>query len=478
MTEKIANIAKNTSYFTVALILQKIISLVYFTIYARVLGPEDLGKYYFAISFTTIFSIVMDLGLTNLLTREVAKDQSQAKRLLSSALGIKFALGAVNLILITVIITVTGYDPLIMTLIAVSVLSMIFDSFSTLFFAFSRAFHNLKYESISAVLSQAVTLIISLLVFHYQGNLVALMWAQVASSAFALIYSARALKSVWSLSLRPTWSWVIAKGLLLSAVPFGLYAIANRFYNYIDSVLLFQLAGDSAVGIYQIPFRAVNALQFLPIAFIASLYPALSDYWQNNRQQLVITFERAMKYSLIIAVPLSIGLAILSSAVVKIFASGYESAVLPLQLSCLTVFFMFMNYPVGSLLNACDRQRVNTRNMIIVAVLSVLINLLLIPKLGVMGAVTTAVISTALLFTLNWLTALQIIAQAPRQIYRTLAKTIFSSLLMALAVYLLMPHLNIFIVVLVGAIVYFIVMFAIGAVKTSDLQSIIKSFKK
>ena len=44
MADKIGNLARNTSYFTLALIGQKLISLAYFTIYARELGPADLGK--------------------------------------------------------------------------------------------------------------------------------------------------------------------------------------------------------------------------------------------------------------------------------------------------------------------------------------------------------------------------------------------------------------------------------------------------
>ena len=55
MPEKITNIAKNTSYFTLALILQKVISFTYFILIARALGPEDLGKYYFAISSPRFF---------------------------------------------------------------------------------------------------------------------------------------------------------------------------------------------------------------------------------------------------------------------------------------------------------------------------------------------------------------------------------------------------------------------------------------
>ncbi|MBU1160908.1 oligosaccharide flippase family protein, partial [Patescibacteria group bacterium] len=58
-----SNITKNTSYLAIALILQKIISFSYFTILVRNLEPESLGKYFFAISFTTIFAIFIDIGM-------------------------------------------------------------------------------------------------------------------------------------------------------------------------------------------------------------------------------------------------------------------------------------------------------------------------------------------------------------------------------------------------------------------------------
>ena len=88
-SKKIKNIAKNTSYLTIALIIQKVLSFSYFILLARGLGPENLGKYYFAISFTTIFAIFIDLGLVNYLTRETAKIKDKVPKLLANILGLK-----------------------------------------------------------------------------------------------------------------------------------------------------------------------------------------------------------------------------------------------------------------------------------------------------------------------------------------------------------------------------------------------------
>ena len=60
---------------TMASVGQKIISFVYFTMIANHLGAEKTGKYFFALAFTTVFVVFVDLGLTSVLGRESAKQK-------------------------------------------------------------------------------------------------------------------------------------------------------------------------------------------------------------------------------------------------------------------------------------------------------------------------------------------------------------------------------------------------------------------
>ncbi len=478
MPEKVANIAKNTSYFTLALILQKAISLIYFTWYARALGPADLGKYYFAISLTTIFSIFLDLGLTNLITREVAKDKSVATKYLGGALALKTILSLGTIAVIAGLVGWGHYDPLIADLVWVSAISMLLDSVTTLIFAFSRAFHNLKYESISSVASQAVTLLVSWLVFATHGNLVALMWAQVASSAFAFVYAIITVAGRWHLSLKPTWNWQWLSKLLILAWPFGLFAIANRAYGYFDSLLLFYFKNDLAVGIYQIPFKINLALQFLPAAFVASLYPALSHYWHNQKDQLGKTFQRAISYSLILAMPIGIGIAATAVPLTELFKTSYTQAIWPLRLTAATIFLTFLSYPLGSLLNACDRQKSNTWNMIITAVVNIILECLFIPPWGVMGAVASDIVAAALLVVLSWKVVRELKIIKLRATAGLFGKVLAASTLMGLVVYYLNSRLNLGVNILCGVLVYGLTLFAFKGFAKEDLISVWQSFKK
>ncbi|MCX6800130.1 MAG: oligosaccharide flippase family protein, partial [Candidatus Falkowbacteria bacterium] len=106
---KVHQIAKNTSYFTLALILQKVLSFTYFAIIARALGPEDLGKYYFAISFTSIFAIFIDFGLSNTQTREIAKNNSKAQEITSLVLAIKIPLLIVIYSFVAILVNLMHY---------------------------------------------------------------------------------------------------------------------------------------------------------------------------------------------------------------------------------------------------------------------------------------------------------------------------------------------------------------------------------
>ena len=128
---KVSNIAKNTSYLTMALVLQKVISFTYFMLLARFLGPESLGKYYLAISLTTIFAIFIDLGFANVLTREVAKNQAQASKWLGNILSLKIPLSLLAFLAISIFINVSGYESLAKNLIYISCISMVLDSYTS-----------------------------------------------------------------------------------------------------------------------------------------------------------------------------------------------------------------------------------------------------------------------------------------------------------------------------------------------------------
>jgi O-antigen/teichoic acid export membrane protein len=266
--------------------------------------------------------------------------------------------------------------------------------------------------------------------------------------------------------------------LIKLAIPFAGYAIFQRLYTYLDSVLLSILASEMYVGIYQIPFKIIFALQFLPLAFVASLYPALSHYWLHNKEQLLVSFKRALNYLMIISVPIILGTIVLANKIVMLFDSAYVEAVLPLQIIIISLFFIFLNYPIGSLLNACDRQKKNTYNMGFTVVLSVILNLILIPMYQAVGAAITVLISNMFMFFLGLYYSSQIIDLRLKSNFIVFLKTLISAIIMALAVYILKDYFHMLILILLAILIYFIFIFIFKAIKKDDVLSIYRSLIK
>jgi O-antigen/teichoic acid export membrane protein len=469
---KIINIAKNTSYFTLALILQKVISFAYFIIVARAVGPESLGKYYFAISFTTIFAIFIDIGMSSVLIRETAKYQERAYSYLRNIISLKIILSLLSLATVAVLINLMGYPKLTRDLVYLSSIAMALDSFTLVFFAVSRGFHNLSYESVSSVIYQFIILVFGFLFLRAGLSLRWLMAAVALASLANFCYSASIVIFKWKLSLKPAWRNDLIKNIIAMSLPFAFYGIFQRFYTYLDSVLLSLIAGDRFVGLYSIAFKMTFALQFLPLAFVASLYPAMSAYHINNKEQLAVTFERAMNYLIIIALPISAGIIILADNLILIFKSEYSGSILPLQIIIASLVFIFASYPVGSLLNACDKQKINSLNMAAVLVTSVVLNLILIPRFQAVGASITVLITNILLLILGLIWVPRIIHCRYKNIIIIVLKSLAATALMGAVLFYFKNSVNVFVLIPLGGLVYFVSLYLVKGYADADIVSI------
>ena len=465
---KADNIAKNTSYLTIALILQKIISFSYFALLARAFGPALLGKYYLVLSLTSIFAIIIDLGFVNFLTREVAQNQEEARKLLGHVTAIKIPLTVLTILAMLVFAKICSYDLLTIQLLSIAGVCLILDSFTNSFFSVVRGFHNLKYESIAAIIFQLIVLLFGGLALFFHLGVLAAMFALALASVYSFVFSWWALHYRLGVRLHLFWDKETIQKIFLVSWPFAAFVIFQRVYTYIDSVMLSLLAGDYQVGLYQIAFKIVFALQFLPNAFAASLYPAMSAYWQGSREKLSLTFEHSLNYLTIISWPIVVGAIVLADRLVLIFKADYATAALPLQISMVALFFIFINFAISALLNACDRQKKNTFNMGVITVASIVLNFILIPHFQAVGASITVLLTNFLMTVLSLREARKII---PYHFRNNLI------VLMGLAVWSLERFVPLVISVSAGVLLYFIFLYLLGGFKKEDITKIYSSFR-
>jgi len=472
------SIAQNTMWMTVASVGQKIISFAYFTIIARSVGVENTGKYFFALSFTTIFVVFVDLGLTSVLVREGAKAKDKIQNYFSTVLAVKILLGFLTYLAAVAVINIMGYQFETRHLVYLSAVTMLFDSIHLSIYGMLRVFGDLRYEAVGTISSQLLTMVLGTVFIFFDLPLVFLIAAFTIPSFCNVCYSGIVLIKKYNISPLPRFDSVVFKFMFAIAVPFALTSIFTRVYGYIDSVILSKLAGDAAVGWYSIPYKITYAFQFIPFALTASLFPRFSEYFVYDRQKLARVFENAMKYLMLIVFPISIGIIVLARDVVmSVFTAQYANSVVPLQILMLSLIFAFLSAPITTLLNACNKQV--TQMVIIGCVMCVNIasNLVLIPHLGVTGAAISALLGNFLIFFIGYFFVPKITSVSHVFLLKCLVQICISAVIMGLVVHMVGLRANFVVAIVVGAIFYCASIFVVRSVTKNDLLSMIKLIK-
>ncbi len=465
------HVARNTAFLTLASIGQKIIAFVYFLFVARIMMPEATGEYFLAISISVIFTVVADMGVTPVVIREVAKDPSQAVARLSQALGIKLPLLVISSIGAIATGAALGYDADLRYLITLACIVLSLDAVHLLFYGVLRGFQLLRYESFGIFTGQVVTGIVGGLVLWLHPTLPLLIMALVAGSLTNVSISGFFIvKRLGRQALVPTLAPVATKKLIWAAIPFALAALFVKTYSYVDSILISKFLDTTAVGIYSIAYKFTYAFQFLPLAFTAALYPAMSAVVGKDSEGLERIFLRGMWYMATLATPIVLGLWAVAPEVVLLTGREYAGAAPVLQVLIFVLLPIFLDFPIGSLLNASGRQSTKTAIMGATMVINVVLNILLIPRFGILGAALAGLACFICMFVLGMVFVPKILpTYRLRHLLITLVPIFFSGVLMLLSVQMMKPIVGWIAVMPLGAVVYILALLTTRALHKDDV---------
>ncbi len=454
-------LAKNTLFLTVASVGQKVIAFLYFTVIARTIGVESLGAYFIALAMVTTIGVLDDVGLTSVVIREVAKAPEKAKQLLRSVIGVKLVTMPFTVLLVLVLPMLAErssllafYDPQTAQLVTLALAIMLADTLSLTLYGVLRGMHQLKYESLGIFVGQILsTLLGAIFLLTGNGTLPLLVTALIAGSVWNALFSfCHVVRRLGWGAFVP--SFAMSRPLLQMSMAFFLSAVFVKAYSYVDSFTLKAVIGDEAVGLYSVAYKLTYAFQFLPLAFVGALYPTLAAK-AGNPPELRRTFLDAEWYLALLAAPIVFGIFALSPEIIQFFYGiDYAGAASALSILIFVLLFIFLDFPIGSLLNATGRQLTKTAIMGATMVVNIASNLILIPRMGIDGASTSAVISFVFMFAAGWLCARRLLAVNERDLLRKVGGLLVAGAVMAVVVVVAKHHMPWMLTVPLGAAVF------------------------
>lgn len=466
-------ICKNTTYLGIAEIVSRMLQFVVMLYAARLLTQQNFGKFSFALSLSFMAVILADLGINTLLIREISRNKSLVSKYFINAFSIKIVLSIITFFIIVAVLNALDYPEITRQIVYITWLFTILSTFTELFYSIFRAFEQMFYDAFLKILRMSILAVAGIYVLFKGYGVIIFSYTFVFTEIIVItIASLIALKKFIKLDIMI--DPVFIKSTLKKALPFGLAFIFGGIYFFIGSIILSKMKGDVEVAIFSAAYNIALALIFIPTVYINAIYPVLSKYYKESKSGLRLLYERSFKYLYIIGVPISLGIFMLSDEIIDfLYGARYSISSIALRIISLYLFLKFINFLLGIVLSSIDKQNKRMLGQGITAGINILLNLLLIPLIGFVGAALSTLITEIFLFIIYYLFVSK--SWYYYNFLGILPKPIIAAVIMSL--FIGFTSLDLIITIIASAAIYLAVLMVLRTLDKKDYEIIGKIFK-
>lgn len=384
-------------------------------------GATAYGFYFAIFNLAYIFNILLDVGITNYNTRNIARHPQLIEKHLSGILTVKLMLLALYAVVTFSVGLLLGYGSVQFRLLAV----LCFNQFLNSLILYLRSnFEGLllfRWDSVISVLDRVLMILICgamlwwpeatlgstpFTVFHFA-------YAQTAAYlATALVALAVLVRRTGLRRLR--FNRLFSLAVLKQSLPFALLVLLMASYNRIDPLLLQQLLPDSMadteVGVYASAFRLLDGLTM--IAYLVSI-PLLPVYArltkEGDKTELAETTRWVFSLMMVFAVTAAVTLSCMSEPLMELLYDEHqEASARVFRVLVYGIIPIGTTYVFGTLLTAAGRLKVLNLLACGALVVGVVANLLLIPRHGALGSAWASLTAQSLMAVAQVVAALHI----------------------------------------------------------------------
>ena len=463
---QITTLFKNISWVTISQIVTNICAFIWTILIARYLGVSDYGILSFVISLVMIIGIGEDIGTTTFSIRELSRDKSLTNKYIDNILPLKWILSLILLVLTMFVLYIFDYDILVIEVTFIMFLETIFMSFCNFLSGVFQAHENLKPSSIGLIICNITLLFLTIIIIFFDLGLLAVSISYALVYLIYFIYLYKFISNDFGFP-KYEFDFDFWKKTIIKSFPFGLTMIFYSIYFSIDVVMISWLAGDYATGLYNSAYKIISVFVAFYVIYQYVIYPLMSKLYSEDTNLLKISFEQSFKYSLLILLPLSIGVYFYSSYIINlVYSSQYALASPAMQILIWTVVFLFIDGVATSLLNSIGKEVSVTKIYLVAAIFNIVLNYLTIPVWSYIGASITTVLSEILIFVLMMYSISKTEYKPDFSLLKTIVKLIVCGIILFAVLYLI--NVSLWLAIPIGLIVYVLSLFVTGTIDDTD----------
>ena len=463
---QIQTLFKNVSWVTISQVITNICAFFWTILIARYLGVSDYGTLSFVISFTVLIGMGTDIGITTFTTRELSQEHSETKKFINNLIIYKILLSIVLCLFTVLIVYLLGYSNLIVELTLIMFIEASFVTMFNFINGVFQAHETLKIPSIGVIIYSLSLLSMIFIITLLDLGIIAVAIAYAIGYLLGLIYVSNKLIKEFGF---PRFEMDLSfwKEATIKSLPFGLTVFFYTIYCSIDVVMISWLAGDYATGIYNSAYKVISVFTAFYVIYQYVIFPLMSKLHTEDTNLLKISFEQSFKYSLLILLPIIVGVYFYSQYLITlIYGNTYALAAVPMQILIWTVVFLFINGVATSLLNSIGKEYDVTKIYIIAAIFNIAVNYFLIPKYTYIGASIATVLSEILILGLMMYSISKTEYKPDISLLKTVIKLVICGIILAIVLYVV--NVSLWLAIPIGLVVYVASLFLTKSIDDTD----------
>jgi O-antigen/teichoic acid export membrane protein len=377
----------------------------------RALGPDQFGQWSTVLAVVSILTYFGDIGLQQAAVSRTAGDPEEARLWIGALLTLRLALCVPAALIGACVIAVVAKDTRMLItgfILCGAILLSALSASQALFQIQVRNDLTASFELANGLAWGAAVIALYLVDAGMVVFAAAFIGAGVLSTCGQLAYAVRRF------GLRPTWSRARWRQLVSVGLPVGVAGMLILAYGRIDQILVFELAGDRAAGLYGAAYRIFERAAILPATVMTTVYPLLAAARGTDMERMRRVFVQSGELLLLASLPFLVYTAVESERLVGVlFGAGFLPAATALVVLMGAFVLVCFGYLAGFTVTTLELQRRFVRYAVVGLIFNAGANLLLIPRFGFVAAAWITLLTEVVVLTPTFVDILRAMGLRP-----------------------------------------------------------------
>jgi O-antigen/teichoic acid export membrane protein len=376
----------NISWIFFGNIIHAVLQYVINIICARSFGANDYGLINYAVSLIAFFVAIGTLGFNGIITMKFAEDEENAGKYIGTSIVSRTIFSIIAIIVLQIIVSFANSDePSLKLIVFCQSLQILFGSVDLIIYWY-RFKNNAKTVAIirlAAFFISAIWRIVSIVIFNNIAMYV--LGVSLEFGFFGVFLLFFYLKEYSK--YRFSFDTKILISMFKTAYPFIFSAILSTIYGQTDKIMLKSMLDNSSVAMYSVSLTLAGAIAIIPTALIEGFRPEIMSYKLTNQKMYEKRLQQLYGLVFWICVCYCLFITIFAKQIILLlYGNSYIDAIPSLSLIVWYTSFSYFG-AINNLYMVAEQKTAWVQvTTLIGAILNVILNIILIPYFGIVGA--------------------------------------------------------------------------------------------